>query len=183
MDQNWDHAKILNGEKRWKQKLSSGSQWCRGPLAICTFLINGDPKLNTELQLTGKHCGESMGLHEFLVLQIYRNGALLICKQTRWVHQVIDSAGMLNTAAKEMLVEEVQVEKEGSRKIREIICKKIVYFLRDIAYSRLILCMYGWWVIVGQQAIAVHVSWDTCAQRCVVGCCGHLCLCWKAQQD
>lgn len=51
---------------------------------------------------------------------------------------------MLNAAAKEMLVEEVQVEKEGSGKIREIICKKIVYFLRDIAYSRLILCMYGW---------------------------------------
>lgn len=57
-------------------------------LAICTFLINNDPSLNTELPFTGKGCGESMGLHEFLILQLYRIGTLLLCTQTPYYESV-----------------------------------------------------------------------------------------------
>lgn len=65
------------------------------------------------------------------------------------VHQFIDSAGVLNTAAREMLTEEVSVEKEGrGGKSMKIICKKIVYFLEDWAYISQ-YCVCEGWAVVG----------------------------------
>lgn len=155
VNQKWVPATIRNGKRRWKQKLSPSSQWYRGPLTIRTSMINGDLSLNTELLLTGKGCGENMGLHECLILQLYRISALLVCPLL-----ISPSSYRLSRHVKHCCQRDAcwgGLGGNGRGKSREIICEKVFSFLRDWAYSRSVLYVYGWWVVVGQSAF---VSWD-----------------------